>query len=608
MSDAADGAGRAGWPLGAARVAIGVAQGFALYGLTYAARDKTWPATVPPLFAALSMALSFVPLVIIGGLGHLRRGTLAIWTLVCAAVAGGLAAYAVATGVPRFEMASPALEPDFPVVMAIAAFVFIAHHLIVPADARRRWLATYRDYFDVGWLDAAQLGLAAVFTGVFWLVLELGAQLFNLIGITAFRTLIQHDWFYYPATGLAFAAGLHLADIRVGLTRGVRTIGLFLLSWLAPLMTLIAVGFLVSLIFTGLTPLWASRLATGVLLWAITVLVVLINATYRDGLGETVNVVLRWTARIAAVALVPIAAVAALGLWLRIHQHGLTPERIIAAAFLLVAVVYAVGYAIAAIVRGPWMRRLEATNIAAAFLILALIVALFSPIADPRPISIRDQVSRLETGAVAPDKFDFAFLRFNAGTAGVKALEALAAQRTGPNAALIAQDAASALKLKNFYQTVMQPPPPTAFTLYPKGAAWPAGLLAALRDHEIGCAYGACRVFPVALAADGSTQYAVSVSAGLHLYAQSGKAGWTWVGKIDGPICPEAIADLKAGRETFAPPAQHWKDLIAGGQRLAVAAPNDYVGCPPMAKTASSAGAPARPTSPAPPGSPAPKR
>ena len=155
MSDIVRAEGRAGWRVGAARLVIGLAQGFALYGLVHAANVKTWPATDPPLYAAMTMALGFAPLVVIGGLGHMRRGTLAAWTLICVAVTGGLSAYAVATGVSRFETAMPILEPDFPVFMAIAAFVFIGHHLIVAADRHQRWLAPYPDYFDVGWLDAA---------------------------------------------------------------------------------------------------------------------------------------------------------------------------------------------------------------------------------------------------------------------------------------------------------------------------------------------------------------------------------------------------------------------------------------------------------------------
>ncbi|HXU99034.1 MAG TPA: DUF4153 domain-containing protein [Caulobacteraceae bacterium] len=585
MADAVDVAGRAEARLGVARLAVGVAQGVVFLGLHHAQEGKTWPATDGPAFAAIAMAAFFTPLVIIVGLGHMRRATLLAWTLGVAGLAAGLGAYAVANSVRQYENSDPALVPDFPVWAAMAAFVFIGHRLIAPADARRRWLAPYPDYFDVGWLGAAQLALALVFTMVFWFLLKLGAALFNLIGLHGFETAITTDWFYFPATTFAFAAGLHLADVRVGLTRGVRTIGLFLLSWLLPLMSLIAVGFLAALPITGLAPLWASKMATAVLLWSLAALIILANATYRDGEGERVAPAFRWIVRVTAIALVPLAVVAAVGLWLRVHQHGLTPERIVAGACVLVALVYAVGYAAAAVLPGRWMRRLETTNVAAAFLILGLIVALFSPIADPRPIAVADQVSRLTRGVVAPGDFDFVFLRYRAGRAGLAALETLATQRGGPNAVVIAQDAARALESKNAYEAALTGT--ARFEPFPRGASLPEGLLAALqRDPTYyACRQAPCEVYRIALAGAGNAQYLVSMGFVVRVYSQAGGV-WSMVGQVNGPICPAARQALRAGQAVSAPTAPSWKDVVAGGQRLVVIPLLEFHGCPTTASGA----------------------
>ncbi|HEY2482611.1 MAG TPA: DUF4153 domain-containing protein [Caulobacteraceae bacterium] len=549
---------------GAVRLAVGLAQGLAFYGLHRAEVTKTWPATDGPTFAACAMALVFAPVVVIGGLGHLRRTTLGVWTLVAAVIAAGLSAYAVAKAT-TLTAPSPRM-PDFPVFMAVAALVFIAHHLIVPADARRRWLAPYRDYFDVGWLDAAQLGLALAFTGAFWLLLQLGASLFQLIGISGFRTVIQSEWFAFPATTGAFAMGVHLADVRLGLTRGLRTIGLFLLSWLLPLMTLIAAGFLISLLFTGLAPLWRSRVATGVLLASMATLIVLVNAAYRDGGEEAAPFVLRWATRITAVALVPLAILAAYGLGLRISQHGLTPERIIAGACLLVALLYALGYAFAALAPGRWMRPLERANVAAAFLILGLIVALFSPIADPTPISVRDQVARLVNGKVAVADFDFNFLRFRAGKAGLAALNTLAKDRLGPHAIVIAERARSAMNSKYPAENVA---PQGTLVIYPKGTALPEGLEAAMGAWSWPCRSKPCEVFPIALTSDGSTQYLLSANYSLWVFARDPDGHWSNAGLFT-QSCPGVLEALRAGRATAAPPLSSWKDLIAGGNRLTI--------------------------------------
>src|SRR5579871_4913180 len=67
------------------RLAIGFAQGLALWALTEAAEHHAWPATNRPLFGAAVLALGYAPLVVIGGLGRIRAVPLAIWTLVAAA-------------------------------------------------------------------------------------------------------------------------------------------------------------------------------------------------------------------------------------------------------------------------------------------------------------------------------------------------------------------------------------------------------------------------------------------------------------------------------------------------------------------------------------------
>jgi hypothetical protein len=109
---------------------------------------------------------------------------------------------------------------------------------------------------------------------------------------------------------------------------------------------------------------------------------------------------------------------AAYALWLRIGQYGLTPDRVFAAAYLVVAAGFTVGYAVAALRPGAWMKTLEPTNLIMAAVSVLLLIALFTPIADPARLSVGSQVKRLETGKVAPDKFDFQFLRFEGGRYG----------------------------------------------------------------------------------------------------------------------------------------------------------------------------------------------
>lgn len=424
-----------------ARLAVGLLQGGALWFLERAFNAKSWPATDGLLFAPLQAVALLVPIAVLLGLGNLRPRTLAIWTVVATALCVGLATYDIfrdptgGTTVDRIVL-SPKLW------LALGAVLFITHSLIESGNADRKLVASYARYFDVSWKLAVQLALAAGFVGVFWAVLLLGGELFRLIKIEFLTELIWRPWFSIPVTTLVFAYAIHLTDVRADLVRGARTLSLTLLSWLLPVLTLLTVAFLSALPFTGLEPLWSTRSATFILLAAAVALVFLINNAYQDGGPERqVTAVVRYSGTIAAFTLVPLVALAAYGLSLRVDQYGWTPDRIIVLACIVVAACCALGYALAAVLRGPWLRSIEPTNILAVLIVLAALLALTTPIADPARLSVADQVARLESGKTSVDQFDFAFLRFESGRYGEQALERLKTKRDGPDAARISQKA-----------------------------------------------------------------------------------------------------------------------------------------------------------------------
>ena len=122
------------------------------------------------------------------------------------------------------------------------AGLFIAQAPDHGGRCEHRIIARYDAYFDAAWKLGVQLALAALFVGVFWGVLWLGAGLFDLIELSFLSTLLQKAWFAIPASALATAAALHLTDERARLVAGIRAVALVLLSWLLPLMALLAIG------------------------------------------------------------------------------------------------------------------------------------------------------------------------------------------------------------------------------------------------------------------------------------------------------------------------------------------------------------------------------
>lgn len=568
---------------GFTRLAIGFCQGLGFYGLTEAVKHKAWPATDPVQLAAISAALFFVPLVWLAGLGALRRAMLIAWLAVAGVIAAGLGGYEVwrevdLSGTPFHLGASP-----FPTFLAIAAALFIGHHLVAAAEEARKPIAPYPLYFDTAWKHAVQIGLSLAFLGAFWAVLELGAALFSLIGLKALQTTINKPWFWLPVSGLVFAGGAHLADVRAGMTRGLRAIGLMLLSWLMPVMGLLSAAFLLSLPFTGIQALWKVGHATALLLAAFAALIVLINAAYQDGSADTrAPGALQWIGRLTALVLPPMAALAAWGLEVRIAQHGFTPDRIMALGCLVAAACYAAGYAIAAVRTGPWLKGLERTNVVAACVDLAIILALFTPLTDPARISVADQTARLESGRTTPDAFDWRFLRFGAGRYGRDALKALAKGGKGPHAAEIARKAQEARKLEQPWAVIPPPSAPSTvkpaplferITLHPSGARLPESFARQYGAVDVpgagpyGCTREApCPGYRLDLGPADRADLMIASPVGVEIYRQEADGTWKNRAALAAFGCPEALKALQAGDVRVVAPEV--SDLAIGGRRF----------------------------------------
>jgi hypothetical protein len=597
--------------IGIARLVAGLLQGLALY-LLYSALDaKTWPATDGLVFAPLLYVSVFVPLIFLLGVGSMRLATLGGWLIAVAAVVAALAWYGIWREPPaQWQTNWGAYETLSNLVPPVGLFcftgvgLFIAHALIAGGDADRRFMATYPTHFDVAWKLALQLILAHIFVGVFWLVLWLGAFLFNLINIDFVERLIEHRWFAIPMTTLAAAAAIHLTDVRAALVRGTRTLVLVLLAWLLPLLAFIAFTFLIALMFTGFDPLWHTKHAASLLLVSAAILIVLINTAYQDGdpLRRPVHI-LRLTAAVASLLLVPLVAISGYAIWLRVAEYGWTAERVISAACLAVAVCYALGYAVAAATRGEWLHRIERWNFVTALLVLAVLGGIFSPVVDPERIAVGSQVAQLESGRLSPDQFDFSYLRWNAGRFGIEALQRLARE----GAPTVRSQAQAQLNTKNFPYALLaqrqqaKPIGPAQLknnlTVYPKGGELPESFL----QQDWGTPNGdftipfclrlptaTCDVYLLNIGANGGEAVLVMPSGFRHTFPFTGPSAsnryaatgtlferstngiWTATAR-PAPglwLCGYELDALQAGKFALAAPIMRWKDVVIAGRRL----------------------------------------
>jgi len=457
--------------LGSTRIGIGLVQGLLLYLLYTAAQDKAWPATVPLLFGPLAMLGLLLPVILISGLGHLSRRQLTAWALSAAAVIALLAAYDMWRRLGGHDWEGG--KPSGMLTLCLAVGFFIAHALVLAASHERRRIAAYASYFEVAWKLNLQILFCLLFVGVTWLVLQLGAALFDLVKLDFLSRTIAKAWFFIPVTAFAFSVAMHLTDVKPAIVRGIRNLLHVLLSWILPVLTLLVGGFLASLPFTGLDPLWATRSAGGILLSAAAAFVVLINAAYQDGASPPPRV-LAISARIACLLLVPLTLLAAYALALRVADHGWSADRVIAAASLLVAACYAGGYAAAALRRG-WLRTLAGVNIAAAFVVLAVLALLLSPVLDPGRIATNSQMARLASGQIKLPQLDVAYLYHHGARFGREAIAQLEKSAAGDDAGWLRTELARLRQLQKPGAPAPDLKVADNLRVWPAGTALPAG-------------------------------------------------------------------------------------------------------------------------------------
>lgn len=565
-----------------ARLGAGALQGLALYLLYRAIDSHAWPSTDPYWLAPLLIVFAFVPLLFVQACGTWRLRTLLLWCGGAAILLASLAWYDI------WRQWDPGVlrSGDAAISFAFVAFsmvgLFIAQSLIAAGDHEKKFIASYGAYFDAAWKLGVQLALAVAFVAVMWGVLWLGAVLFDLIGLSFLERLIQKAWFAIPVTTLAIAAAIHVTDVRARLVAGIRTVALTLLSWLLPLMALIAIGFTLSLPFTGLAPLWATRSAAGLLLTAAAVLVVLINTGFQDGdPAHNRPRVLRYAEAVAAIVLIPLVLIASYALWLRVQQYGWTVERVVTAATIVIALLYAFGYAAAALASlmgGAWMALMAQVNVLTAFVVLALLVALFSPLADPAKLAVASQVARLKAGKVDVLHFDYNYLKSEGGRYGRAALDELLRLKLG------ASDAA----MHRLAKDAMAGAPPVSgklshvdiarnVTVYPTSRALPRTLV----DQDWSKTGGApaclqqagilCDAFFADFDGDGNDEVILVNGSDAYWYGTILKIGsdnvWRTLANVAGR-CHGTLDALRRGEAATSAPETQLRDWIVRGVRL----------------------------------------
>ena len=417
-----------GWPIVA--LGFGIAIGLAVQTV----REASW---------SFAWEFSAIEALLIGGLAFVLAAAPARWrwSAVFSAGLAGLLILASVTMILRFGTLAAERENTLTLGLTIGNVLFSLLVLTffqtwqsvgregidgddgatgAPQDS-----VTYQRFFGHIWENVLVTGVSLCFLGLFWLLLWLFAALFESVGISALKDLIEEPFFYWPATCAAVAVSVVFTLDLDRIVAALRSILFALFTVLVPVFLALSVAFLMALAFGGFARLSSLVSASTTLIILTCFGIVFVNAVIRDG-GEPPAKI----AQVSALLLLPCLALfcgfAVYAIGLRIEQHGLTPERIFVASATAVLTLWSLAYLACLIGRGRWMDYCRRVNIAVALLVAALVASLQSPMADPYRLSAENQLRRLVEGRADPATFDYYFLKRHLGQAGQAALDRLA--------------------------------------------------------------------------------------------------------------------------------------------------------------------------------------
>lgn len=374
-----------------------------------------------PWRMALSAFLFFGPLAAALTLERARWQAPLAFAVGVGLMMAGLAFHAVRAG-------DAVADEEFAFAAGILA-VLLAVPLFQAGFHRFRFATPYAEAHRAVWTDAISAGGALAFTGLSWLTLFLLASLFQLLRIDLLKDLMEEEWFGWTFSGIAFGAALGQLRNQQNVLGTVHAIVVLVLSLLAVPLALGLTIFLVAMIVSGPDVLWeATRSATPVLLACAAGAFLLVNAVIRASDAEMSQVrIVRLAALVLSLVILPLTVFAAVSMGTRIAQHGLSPERLWGMTAIAAAVACGIAYLVAVLRgRSQWTDQVRDANLHVAVAVCALALLLALPLVDFGAISARNQVARLEAGAVSPEDFDYDALRWDFGDAGRSALRGLA--------------------------------------------------------------------------------------------------------------------------------------------------------------------------------------
>jgi len=412
----------------------------------------------------------------------------------------------------------------------------------------------YPDLFKHSWDNFFILLVAAMLAAAYWLLIVLWAMLFKMVGIPLFKTVFFTLPYASITLPLVFSLGIHIGFSHDQVIGTLRQITLSLCTLLMPLVALITILFALSLPFTGLQPIWDTGYSTPILLCLVGANILVFNGIFQDGQQKSPYPPLLRKGIEATMLLLPFfSAIGVYSTALRISQYGLTPHRIYLAVLLVVGCSYSLSYGFAVLKHSSVrMGAIRPANTVIALMICLFILLLHSPLFNPAAISVRNQMHRLLSGKVQPEKFDFGALKFQLGKNGMNALNRLNALpendtlRKKITAELVRVNTAQGYYDWNESRTRKATTPSPRFTMLGSDTVTLDGLEDILPEEQ--CRLSPCYVYPIDLNNDTIKELILieqpPMYSPLCLYGRNTENNWEKQGTLGAEMSADKQAEI----------------------------------------------------------------
>ncbi|MBB1339300.1 DUF4153 domain-containing protein [Pseudoalteromonas sp. SR44-2] len=404
-------------------IILAVLQAIALTLLYSSIENNVWPATSPTwLVSLITFSMSF-PLLMLMTVNKNNIKTSLLLILPFSLLLSLLGAYVGFQQEPQEYVSNNTLMSVFIFTSLIAGFKGLMYIQQFGSSEN----ISYSRLFKLSWRNFIIFGECWLFVLIFWGILNLGAALFDILDIEFFSELLRNEWFWIPTLTLAFAFASVIFRKLLNIEDNIAFLLQTLIKFLLPVLSVISLGFLATLPFTGLNKLWETGSGSLLVMWLQVLTLFFVNTVYKDDSSVRPYHMLLHRLVFISVALLPVySVISAYGIYLRVEQHGLTVDRCWGILIWFLLACFSFSYLVGIITkRDNWLEPLSKINIVMGWVVLVSMLAVNSPLLNFQSLSTNSQIARLNANKVTIEKFDYYYFEHSLGRQGYLAMQLL---------------------------------------------------------------------------------------------------------------------------------------------------------------------------------------